>query len=236
MTERDPAAERRKTPAAGESAIQQRARALADPTRYRLFQLVEQATAPVAVAELADALGLHPNAVRQHLAKLTAAGLVHEQTEARHARGRPRLLYTVAPGPGPWSTAPSPYERLSVVLIDAIRSGDAPRTVGRRVGARLAGDLPRREDPVEAIVEAIAREGFDPTVTTRGDVTDIKLQSCPYATAATVDTGVVCELHRGLAEGLAEATGSLEVVDLSVRSPAQGGCRLRLRAPDPGAD
>lgn len=218
--------------ATDDTPVQERARALADPTRFHLFRLVEQAPEPVGVAELADALGVHPNAVRQHLAKLLAAGLVVEETEARHRPGRPRLLYTAAPTPGPWSAAPSPYERLSVVLIDAIRTGDPPREVGRRIGRRLGGDLPAHDDPVDAIVDAVGREGFDPAITRRGPVTDIRLDTCPYASAAAFDTGIVCELHQGLAEGLAEATGGVEVVDLAVRPPAKGGCRLRLRTVD----
>src|ERR1019366_5758954 len=47
-------------------AIQLEARALGDPTRYRLFRYIVDSDQPVGVAELTDYVGLNHNAVRQH--------------------------------------------------------------------------------------------------------------------------------------------------------------------------
>jgi hypothetical protein len=45
---------------------------------------------------------------------------------------------------------------------------------------------------------------------------------------------VICELHLGLAEGIAEAAGgSVEVTELIARDPRRAGCRLKpTRLPD----
>jgi DNA-binding transcriptional ArsR family regulator len=43
---------------------QAEARALGDPTRYRIFRYIADARRPVGVAELTDLLGLNHNAVR----------------------------------------------------------------------------------------------------------------------------------------------------------------------------
>ena len=64
-----------------EAVIQREARALGDPTRYRLFRYIADAPRPVGVAELTGYAGLNHNAVRQHLAVLKDAGLVTEETE-----------------------------------------------------------------------------------------------------------------------------------------------------------
>ena len=52
------------------SVLQTQARALGDPTRHELFRYIVDAGRPVDVVELTEHLGLHHNAIRQHLAKL----------------------------------------------------------------------------------------------------------------------------------------------------------------------
>ena len=53
-----------------------RHRALADPTRVRILDLLRSADGPLTVADLAAPLGLHPNTVRSHLHLLDEAELV----------------------------------------------------------------------------------------------------------------------------------------------------------------
>jgi hypothetical protein len=59
----------------------------------------------------------------------------------------------------------------------------------------------------------------------------------PNQAPAAAAPDIICELHLGLAEGIAEAAGdNLEVKGLIARDPRRAGCRLMLRrgAPDPG--
>ncbi|MHB1137972.1 MAG: helix-turn-helix domain-containing protein, partial [Microthrixaceae bacterium] len=60
-------ASRDRPPAAG---LQVQARALGDPTRHSIFRYLAASDAPVGVAELTEHLGVHHNAIRQHLTKL----------------------------------------------------------------------------------------------------------------------------------------------------------------------
>ena len=73
------------------STLQLQARALGDPTRHDIFRYIADAARPVDVAELTKHLGLHHNAIRQHLAKLVRTALVTESTPPAIGRGRPRL-------------------------------------------------------------------------------------------------------------------------------------------------
>lgn len=218
-------------PAAPPAELQRQARALGDPTRHEIFRYVGAAAAPVGVAELTDHLGLHHNAIRQHLAKLCAAGLVEEHTAApTGGRGRPRLVYRVAPAThARWGGA-GPYERLSRLLAEMVRTGDAPADVGRRAALRaplVAAAVD--DDPVTLVVDEMAAHGFAPTVRRRGRRTEVVLQTCPYASAALADPDIVCNLHLGIAEGVAARTDGTVVVDeLAVRDPRRAGCRLRL--------
>jgi predicted ArsR family transcriptional regulator len=210
------------------SSLQVQARALGDPTRHEIFRYLVDAGTDVDVAELTDHVGLNHNAVRQHLAKLVDAELVEEARARPSGRGRPRLLYRVAPtAESRWGVA-GPYERLAVLLAEVVRTGDAPEAVGARAGRRLImGGSGASVDAVARFEDAMARQGFDPTVQARGDEVEVVLRSCPLASAVLADADTVCQLHLGLARGAAEAIGGIEVDQLEPKDPRRAHCRLR---------
>lgn len=210
------------------SSLQAQARALGDPTRHRVFLDVVGAGRPVGVGELAARFGLHHNAIRQHLAKLVAAELVVETTAAPAGPGRPRLQYEPSPAADSRWGAVGPYERLSRMLAEVIRSGRTPRDVGRDEGRRRPVPGPGT-DALSRLQAVMARDGFEPEARPAGPDLDVVLQRCPFASTAATDPATVCSLHLGMAEGLVEQLPGLEVVDLEPRDPHGGGCVLRVR-------
>jgi predicted ArsR family transcriptional regulator len=210
--------------------LQQQARALGDPSRHAIFRYVVEAGAPVGVAELTEHLGLHHNAVRQHLSKLVDAGLLVPGTMPPTGRGRPRLCYHPAPSVDSRWGVQGPYERLSLLLSEMVRSGESAVVVGHRAGATAhvaAGTA--AADPVEALRAEMDRQGFAPRVSEHDGVVELTLDNCPFATTAAADPGTVCNLHLGIARGVADATGGLVVDELEPHDPHQAGCRLRCR-------
>jgi predicted ArsR family transcriptional regulator len=215
------------------TSMQVQARAIGDPTRHEIFRYLLDADGPVGVAELTAHVGLHHNAIRQHLAKLVDAGLVLEATAAPTGPGRPRLTYEADPGADSRWGATGPYERLAVLLAELARSGDTPVEVGRRAARRQRlGGRPDAQ-PLDAVIEQIARQGFEPTAVRRGDVVDITLEACPFVSAVLADPDTVCQLHLGLAQGIAEATGGVSVEELIPKDPRRAHCRLRCRVDPP---
>ncbi len=251
------------------SSIQQQARALGDPTRYEIFDFVLGAERAVEVTELSEHLGLHHNAIRQHLAKLVDAGLLVERVATPRGRGRPPLTYTIDPGAESRWGPVGPFERLSLWLSEILRTGDEPREVGRRIGRQAASSgappgivgvgqssnsgappgivgvgqssnssAPSSSnsssqgcpDPVAALVDLMARHGFEPTVERRGETLEMTLRSCPFASVAAEDPATVCDLHLGMGEGLSEVTGRLVIEDLVAEDPRSGRCRLLFRS------
>jgi predicted ArsR family transcriptional regulator len=211
------------------SDLQRQARALGDPTRHDVFRYLVDAGHPVDVAELTAHIGLHHNAIRQHLAKLVDAGLVTESTAPPVGRGRPRLCYTVdASADSRWG-ATGPYERLSLLLSEVIRTGESPVEVGRRAGraVRAVADRTDGDGRADALVAEMARQGFAPTAERHGDRLDVVLANCPFETTALADPDTVCGLHLGLALGAAESLGGLVVDELIRRDPRRANCRLR---------
>jgi predicted ArsR family transcriptional regulator len=211
------------------STLQQQARALGDPTRHRIFRHIVDAGGPVDVEELTTAFGVNHNAVRQHLAKLVDAGLVIEATAAPRGPGRPRLVYTVDPAVDSRWGAIGPYERLSVLLTEIIRTGQSAVEVGRRAGAELAAT----DATVADVADAMAREGFEPVIRRRGSQVDIVLQRCPFESAVLTDADVICDLHLGLAEGLVQDARDLVLDELVAKDPRRAGCRLRFHVDPP---
>ena len=214
------------------TTLQVQARALGDPTRYDIFRYLVEAEAPVDVAELTAHFGLNHNAVRQHLAKLLEAGLVAEGKAVSSGRGRPRLTYRVHHAVDSRWGVVGPYERLSLLLAEVLRTGDDAVDVGRRAAARL--HLDPEADGVASMAEAMARQGFDPLVRERGQRLELVLQTCPFESAALAAPETVCRMHLGMAEGMAERTGGrVAVEELVVHDPRRARCRLLLRRDDP---
>jgi predicted ArsR family transcriptional regulator len=210
--------------------LQEQARALGDPTRYAVFEYVAAARHPVGVAELTDHFALNHNAIRQHLAKLVDARLLSEHRASEGRRGRPRLLYELHPGATSRWGVTGPYERLSVLLTEMLRTGESPYEVGRRSVAGLRAPT-AHEDAVEFVVAAVERQGFDPEVRrTRSGHADIVLHHCPFESAVLADAATICDLHHGIADGVVALTDGRVVLDeLLVRDPRRAGCRLRMR-------
>jgi len=209
------------------SLLQVQARALGDPTRHDIFRYVADAGRPVFVAELTEHFGFNHNAIRQHLAKLTGAGLVDEQQAPPSGRGRPRLQYTVAPAAESRWGVTGPYERLATLLTEILRSGDSPVEVGRRTGRRPLTSEEAAGAPIGPVVDEMARQGFDPVVRRRGNHLDITLQTCPFVSAVLTDPATVCDLHLGLAQGFAEAVDGITIDELVPKDPRRAHCRLR---------
>ncbi len=210
--------------------LQQQARALGDPTRHAIFQYVVGEGRPVDVAELTEHFGLNHNAIRQHLAKLVDAELLTEGRATDGARGRPKLLYRPHPAADSRWGATGPYERLSVLLAEMIRTGDSAYDVGKRsVGRPLEGPDPH-DAPLEFVFDAIERQGFEPEIrNARRDRVELVLRTCPFESGVLADPETVCELHRGIAEGITAFTDDrLVVAELVARDPRRAQCRLRL--------
>ena len=213
--------------------LQVQARALGDPTRHKVFRAIVDGDAPLDVARLTERFGLNHNAIRQHLAKLVAAGLVEESVAAPSGRGRPRLQYSVAPGAESRWGVTGPYERLSMWLAESISTRETPVELGRRVGREGYRPTEHPSTPVDEMVAQMSRQGFDPSVHGDGDVVEIVLGECPFASAVLVAPDTVCGVHLGLAEGAAEAIGGIEVESLSPRDPRTAQCILRCRVTHP---
>jgi predicted ArsR family transcriptional regulator len=209
--------------------VQRQARALGDPTRFEIFRLVADASAPVRIASLAKHFPFDPSAIRQHLAKLCDAGLLVEELASGGGVGRPPLQYRLAPAAmDVWGSA-GPYEFLSLRLLE-VTAGRSAIEAGAGAGRRLAASYRPDANPLDVVEAEMARRGFEPRRERRPRSVEVVLERCPFQEAASADPDVVCQIHRGLAEGILEAMGGeFRVSKLVAYDPRRAGCRLQLK-------
>lgn len=188
----------------GESLVH---RALAEPSRVRLLDLLEAAGGPLSSEELAARAGLHPNTVRAHLELLVEAGLASTALELRTRPGRPRRLFAAGSRP---ERREHDHEQLAGALAAALDPlPDGPRLAedaGRSWGRLLVDPTPAPspEAAVERIVDLLAEHGFAPEA--RG--AEISMCNCPFRDVAARYERVVCALHKGLLNGALERVGA----------------------------
>ena len=212
--------------------FQRQARALGDATRYRIFRYVVDAGGPVGVSDITAHVEVNHNSVRQHLAKLCAAGLLIEDIVRSGGPGRPALRYRPAPEAAALSGATSPYEHLAVLLLEVL-DGGTPAQVGTAAGRRAIGPPRGDADPLDVLEAEMTRLGFPSQREETGSGVELVVSHCPFASAATVNADVVCELHRGMAQGMVDALGGgMLQVGLVRRDPRTGGCRIQLESRD----
>ncbi len=182
-------------------------KALGDDTRYAVYADVARESAPVATAEIAERLGLHPNTVRAHLDRLREVGLVDLSIDAHGAVGRPAHRWAVAASAPALGLEPSAFRLLAHLLAEAVAkaglSADDLRAVAR-LDDRPAADG-RTHIGLQSVVEGQADLGFDPVVTGDGDLATIAFVRCPFRELAAAFPDVICELHRGVTESIADA-------------------------------
>lgn len=219
--------------------MQLQAKALADPSRFRLFRHIADTRRPVGVAELTELLGFNHNAIRQHLTVLRDAGLIAEATENRKVRGRPRKEYVARDDAlSAFGSVSGSYEQLAKLLLEVITTSDTPYNVGRRAAVP---PLPRPTDraltdraltdsgsvnAVNELFRQLTTSGFEPTID--GDQT-VTLNHCPFADVAVDQPNIVCDLHRGLIDGMLSDRPGL-VARLEPKAPHTAGCRVSFEA------
>jgi predicted ArsR family transcriptional regulator len=193
-------------------------KALGDETRFSMYRELASSTRGCSAQELADSLGLHANTVRLHLDRLREAGLVDVEPVHRGTVGRPTHVYSLAPGAPGLGFDPPSYTLLAGLLAALAErvgaDGEEATQIGRAWGAE-AGKRTRSRSCVKALSAEMSRLGFDPTTETSGTDADMAFMHCPFRELAEAYPELVCNLHRGISEGIVQEVGGGSVVDFA---------------------
>jgi predicted ArsR family transcriptional regulator len=199
--------------AAGDGGVH---RALAAPARRARLAELTSAREPLEAQQLAETLGLHPTTIRHHLTALVQAGLVAVSRQPAAGRGRPKLRYAAAPA----------HEQLDAYreLVEVLALGYG-RLGATQAGRAWGAELPPDQDPPDTLAErvraAAERWGFRPEAGPDGGWL---LRDCPFLRTAERHPDVICAVHQGLLDALAEGQ---DVVRLHPFS-APGVCAITI--------
>jgi predicted ArsR family transcriptional regulator len=213
--------------------------------QLEVLRLLRAATAPLSIAEIAGALGVHPNTVRFHLEALVSSGRA-KQAPTRHSRpGRPPLLYQAVARMDP--AGRRSYRLLAGILADSLAAlpdtaalaVEAGRAAGRRL-ALLGGDdghvraatpaAPHEPEPVHGLVSLLDELGFAPETSTTGGQVAVQLRHCPFLELAEAKAQVVCPIHLGLMQGAMAAWDAAVTVERLVPFAEPDLCVAHLGA------
>ena len=206
-------------------------KALGDNTRYAIFLELARSPVPLATADIAETLELHPNTVRPHLERMREVGLLDVESDARGGPGRPQHRYSLATDSPSLGLEPPSFPMLAQMLLrlaEATGAGsEEAATAGREQGRADAAPLAGRPC-LPAVTGRMTELGFDPAVVAEADTATMVFAHCPFRELAEVRPDLVCHLHRGLVEGLVDGVGGGQVVGFGTlidRNP----CRVELR-------
>jgi predicted ArsR family transcriptional regulator len=194
-------------------------KALGDETRFSMYQELASSTAALTATELAERLGLHANTVRLHLERLREAGLVDVEPVHRGTVGRPQHVYSLAAGAPGLGLDPPSYTVLAgmlAMLAERVGAEAVDATAAGRSWGVEAGRRTHSKSCVKALFGEMDRLGFDPEREARpGGGAEIAFLHCPFRELAEAYPELVCNLHRGICEGVVSSVGGGIVEDFS---------------------
>jgi predicted ArsR family transcriptional regulator len=192
-------------------------KALGDNTRYAIYLELARSDKPLSTTEIADSLDLHPNTVRPHLERMRDVGLLAVDADSRGTVGRPQHRWSLAAEAPSLGLEPSGFRLLARLLAGVASVAgldtDAVAAVGWAEGHRSGAQRAAAgtQSCLEALVDELADLGFDPAVGEDGELTTVGFARCPFREVASEFPALVCQLHRGLVEGIVAGVPNAEV-------------------------
>jgi predicted ArsR family transcriptional regulator len=208
---------------------------LGDNTRYAIYLELARSPLPLATADIARSLDLHPNTVRPHLERMREVGLLEQRLDTRGGVGRPQHLYTLAPDAPSLGLEPPVFPRLARMMLRLVDVA-APASedvveAGREQGRIDASRWPKSMRGDDALAAELATLGFDPEAATDeedDDVLTIGFMHCPFRELAEAHPAIVCGLHRGMVEGFVEQRAGCRVHAFRTLIDREHPCQVDL--------
>ena len=210
------------TKTTSQAAAQQGAtlhRALSDPSRLQILEVLQETEEPLDARALGTRVGLHTNTARSHLRILSEAGFVWKRRELRPGPGRPRVLYQAAAEPTD-ERALASYRLLAQILASTLGSEPDPSTRAEKAGQAWGAHLVRKPPPftsiskqetLDEVVRLHEQHGFKAELRQAKGGQELVLKRCPLQEVAASYETVICSVHLGLIKGaLAELATGIE--------------------------
>lgn len=207
------------------------------PTRQRVVQLI-LGDGPQTAKQLADKLELTPAAIRRHLAALLDDGTLASRAErvyGTRGRGRPSKVFVLTDeGRAEFRQA---YDEVAIAALRRLVTAAGPTAIRELAKDRLddVEDRFRRAraeapdgSPIDALVEALAVDGYAPSVRPVASGNQLLQHHCPLAHVAA-EFPVFCEVETLLFSRLLDS----HVQRLATIAHGDGVCTTHVPRPLP---
>ena len=207
------------------------------PTRQRVVQLILN-DGPQTAKQLADKLELTPAAIRRHLAALLDEGTLASRAErvyGSRGRGRPSKVFVLTDeGRAEFRQA---YDDLAIAALRRLVAATGPTAIRElakdrldEVEARFRQNRADHPDApaIDALVEALAVDGYAPSVRPVASGDQLLQHHCPVAHVAS-EFPVFCEVETLLFSRLLDS----HVQRLATIAHGDGVCTTHVPRPLP---
>lgn len=220
--------------------------ALDQPLRRDLYRLLSERGDWITRDEACEALDIPRSVAAFHLDKLADARVVEVSFERTSGRtgpgaGRPSKLYRRATEEVAASIPDRRYDLAGSLLAAAIAESErtgtpvskslstTARAAGKVIGeeaAAAAGPLTTAAARRSAVLQVLARHGYEPELGARGE---IALLNCPFHRLAEEHRSLVCGMNLDFLAGLLDGLGPSDRLDARLQ-PEPGYCCVRIKA------
>jgi predicted ArsR family transcriptional regulator len=213
--------------------------ALADPTRFAIYQYVAASKDSLSVQEIAEHFAIHPNVARLHLSKLEDVDLIKSFPDKTGKGGRPSRLYALSDQVVSLQFPPRNYQLLADIALESLLSfGEAGEQALIKMGHRMGLEMAKQaihQHPinlagatVEEILNHIHRlviaQGLKPDIeVVDGGVVRFRVFNCTFSETAKRFANSVCKLHNAMLSGIFEAY--FGEIELKEESTMLSGCK-----------
>lgn len=213
--------------------------ALADPTRFSIYQYVAYSKDPITVQDVADHFSIHPNVARLHLTKLEDVHLLTAVTDKSGKGGRPSRLYSLSDQVVSLQFPPRDYQLLADIAIETLLSlGEAGEAALTKMGYRMGTEMAKRavaksnlklatatlEEKLNHIQRLVVAQGLKPEIEALSDgVLRFRVNNCTFQETAKKYPKSVCRMHNALLMGIFETY--LGKIELREDESMIGGCK-----------
>ncbi|GAA4715441.1 helix-turn-helix domain-containing protein [Brevibacillus fulvus] len=213
--------------------------ALADATRFSIYQYVADRNDPVSVHEVAEHFNIHPNVARLHLSKLEDVELLASVLEKSGKGGRPCRLYLLSDQVISLQFPPRDYQLLADIAIESLLSlGEAGEKALINMGYRMGVEMAKRalrefpidleQDSPAAVLKHINRlvvaQGLKPEIEllSAGQIR-FRVFNCTFSETAKRFSNSVCQMHNAMLRGIFETY--FGEIELQEEGSMLGGCK-----------
>ena len=210
--------------------------ALADATRYSIYEYILKEHKNLTVQDIAAQFGIHPNVARLHLTKLEDVSLIGSCLQKTGKGGRPGKIYKPAEKAIQLAFPHRDYQLLSDILLEAIEvfgedgvkmaEAAAEKAGWRSVEEKTKG-VPvalSKEERLQLLSSLTAQTGhtLKAEETENGLMVQFAVYNCPFKELLEEKAAATCRIHKAFLQGVTGALFGSDV--LSQQTTMLDGC------------